>query len=221
MRIDPGNNLPQEVQDANGVWWDKDGNRLYDMAWLNSSTGNGNLPSGSSGGGQSSGGTSGGGPVTPDPEVKRQLDNIRFNAMYASDADKRKAFAEANSLAVQSGAVSIPYSSNVNDWMWKDPSGNWMYDQGGIASGKGVMLKGVDSPEVVLSPVLAADVLNPIRNQEFMQFADALGIMFSTAHDFAADLRATPATVVSYCFPSVVVILTTTEYLSSRFFFLA
>lgn len=183
--------------DHNGVWWDKDGNRLYDMAWLNSFTGNGNLPSGSSGGGQSSGGASGGGPVTPDPEVKRQLDNIRFNAMYASDADKRKAFAEANSLAVQSGAVSIPYSSNVNDWMWKDPSGNWMYDQGGIASGKGVMLKGVESPEVVLSPVLAADVLNPIRNQEFMQFADALGIMFSTAHDFAADLRATPATVSS------------------------
>lgn len=183
--------------DHNGVWWDKDGNRLYDMAWLNSSAGSGNAQSGSSGGGQSSGGASGGGPVEPDPEVKRQLDNIRFNAMYASDADKRKAFAEANSLAVQSGAVSIPYSSNVNDWMWKDPSGNWMYDQGGIASGKGVMLKGVESPEVVLSPVLAADVLNPIRNQEFMQFADALGIMFSTAHDFAADLRATPATVSS------------------------
>lgn len=181
--------------DHNGVWWDKDGNRLYDMAWLNSSAGSGNAQSGSSGGEQSSGGASGGGPVTPDPEVKRQLDNIRFNAMYASDADKRKAFAEANSLAVQSGAVSIPYSSNVNDWMWKDPSGNWMYDQGGIASGKGVMLKGVDSPEVVLSPVLAADVLNPIRNQEFMQFADALGIMFSSAHDFAADLRATPPSV--------------------------
>lgn len=183
--------------DHNGVWWDKDGNRLYDMAWLNGgSSGNGTSGGTSwpSTGGSSSGGSSSG-TVTANPDVKQTLDDIRFDAMYKSESEKQRLFAQANSLAVQNGAQPLQYTPIVNNWRWYDANGNYLYDQGGIASGKGIMMKGVESPEVVLSPVLAADVLNPIRNQEFMQFADALGIMFSTAHDFAADLRATPATV--------------------------
>ena len=104
-------------------------------------------------------------------------------------------FNEANQLATSKGAQSLAYTPNINDWMWYNSSGDWLFDRGGVARGKGVMLKGVDEPEVVLSPVLASDVLNPVRNDEFMQFADALGIMFSSAHDFAADLRATPPSV--------------------------
>lgn len=183
--------------DHNGVWWDKDGNRLYDMAWLNGgSSGNGTSGGTSwpSTGGSSSGGSSSG-TVTANPDVKQTLDDIRFDAMYKSEAEKQRLFAQANSLAVQNGAQPLQYTPIVNDWRWYDANGNYLYDQGGIASGKGVMLKGVDNPEVVLSPVLASDVLNPVKNDEFMQFADALGIMFSSAHDFAADLRATPATV--------------------------
>ena len=182
--------------DSNGVWRDKNGNRLYDMSWINGSSSETETSEGTSwpsAGGSSSGGSSG--TVTANPDVKQTLDGIRFDAMYKSEAEKQRLFAQANSLAVKNGAQPIQYTPIVNDWRWYDANGNYLYDQGGIASGKGVMLKGVENPEVVLSPVLAADVLNPIRNQEFMQFADALGIMFSTAHDFAPDLRATPATV--------------------------
>lgn len=182
--------------DSNGVWRDKNGNRLYDMSWINGGSSETETSEGTSwpsAGGSSSGGSSG--TVTANPDVKQTLDGIRFDAMYKSEAEKQRLFAQANSLAVKNGAQPIQYTPIVNDWRWYDANGNYLYDQGGIASGKGVMLKGVENPEVVLSPVLAADVLNPIRNQEFMQFADALGIMFSTAHDFAPDLRATPATV--------------------------
>lgn len=182
--------------DSNGVWRDKNGNRLYDMSWINGGSSETETSEGTSwpsAGGSSSGGSSG--TVTANPDVKQTLDGIRFDAMYKSEAEKQRLFAQANSLAVKNGAQPIQYTPIVNDWRWYDANGNYLYDQGGIASGKGVMLKGVENPEVVLSPVLAADVLNPIRNQEFIQFADALGIMFSTAHDFAPDLRPTPATV--------------------------
>jgi TP901 family phage tail tape measure protein len=124
-----------------------------------------------------------------------RISNIKSQAQSASEDEKKDLFEQANTLAVANGALSTTYSSNVNNWKWYDSNGNWLFDKGGVADGKGVMLKDVAQPEVVLSPVLASDVLNPIRNKEFMQFADSLGIMFSSAHDFAADMSAAPAQI--------------------------
>lgn len=187
-------------RDGNGVWRDKNGNVLFTV----NSTGQGTAPpddywnggssgSGSSGGGSSSSGSSGGESSTSD--IEEQIHQLRLQAMKATESEKKAYFQQANSLAVSAGAQSIDYTPIVNNWRWYTPDGEYLFDRGGVARGRGVMLKDVEQPEVVLNPVLAADVLNPIRNQEFAQFAEALGIMFSSANAFAADLRATPPSV--------------------------
>lgn len=187
-------------RDGNGVWRDKNGNVLFTV----NSTGQGTAPpddywnggssgSSSSSGGSSSAGSDGGGASTSD--IEEQIHQIRLQAMKATESEKKAYFQQANSLAVSAGAQSIDYTPIVNKWRWYTPDGEYLFDRGGVARGRGVMLKDVEQPEVVLNPVLAADVLNPIRNQEFAQFAEALGIMFSSANAFAADLRATPPSV--------------------------
>lgn len=187
-------------RDGNGVWRDKNGNVLFTV----NSTGQGTAPpddywnggssgSSSSGGGSSSSGSSGGGSSTSD--IEEQIHQIRLQAMKATESEKKAYFQQANSLAVSAGAQPIDYTPIVNKWRWYTPDGEYLFDRGGVARGRGIMLKDVEQPEVVLNPVLAADVLNPIRNQEFAQFAEALGIMFSSANAFAADLRATPPSV--------------------------
>lgn len=186
-------------RDNNGVWWDENGNKLFGDwnpgdGYINSNTsGNNDQPNTS--GGPVSGNGSGASSGMTMAQVNDRIEEIRQQAVGASETEKRDLFNEANRLATSKGAQSLAYTPNINDWMWYNSSGDWLFDRGGVARGKGVMLKGVDEPEVVLSPVLAADVLNPVRNDEFMQFADALGIMFSSAHDFVADLRATPPSV--------------------------
>lgn len=187
-------------RDGNGVWRDKNGNVLFTV----NSTGQGTAPpddywnggssgSSSSGGGSSSTGSGGGG--TSASDIEEQIHQIRLQAMKATESEKKAYFQQANSLAVSAGAQPIDYTPIVNKWRWYTPDGEYLFDRGGVARGRGVMLKDVEQPEVVLNPVLAADVLNPIRNQEFAQFAEALGIMFSSANAFAADLRATPPSV--------------------------
>lgn len=183
-------------RDGQGVWRDKNGNPLFELDF------SGGTSSGSSSNNpirQPNPGATTDKNVTTDSISMRDVDlkikELRDKASGATTAEKKSLFQEANALAVSKGALSQSYTPNVDDWMWYNSAGDWLFDQGGVARGRGVMVKDVEAPEVVLSPVLAADVLNPIRNQEFMQFADALGIMFSTAHDFAPDLRATPATV--------------------------
>ena len=124
-----------------------------------------------------------------------KIEQLKSKARNATSSEKQRLFEEANDLAVSQGAVSKTYTPSIDNWKWYDSDRNWLFDRGGVAHGKGIMLKDVQQPEVVLSPVLAADVLNPIKSKEFMQFADSLGIMFSSAHDFSADMRATPAQV--------------------------
>ena len=125
-----------------------------------------------------------------------KIEQLKSQAKNASDGEKRSLFARANEIAVAQGASSRAYTSNVSDWKWYDKRGNWLFDQGGVAQGKGVMLKDVEAPEVVLSPVLAADVLNPVSNEQFDRFAKDLGIMFGAAQNYAPDTRMERQTVV-------------------------
>lgn len=125
-----------------------------------------------------------------------KIEQLKSQAKNASDGEKRSLFAQANEIAVAQGASSRAYTSDVSDWKWYDKRGNWLFDQGGVAQGKGVMLKDVEAPEVVLSPVLAADVLNPVSNEQFDRFAKDLGIMFGAAQNYAPDTRMERQTVV-------------------------
>ena len=125
-------------------------------------------------------------------DANNQISQLRMNAMHASDSEKRSLFQEANRLAVSYGAVSIPYTSDPDDWKWYNRSGDWLFDQGGIARGKGMMVKGTDTPEMVLSHVLASDVLNPVKNEEFDRFVRDMGIIFGAAERYAQDTRMEP-----------------------------
>lgn len=181
-------------RDYDGVWWDRYGNKLFEMGSGSSGWSGGSSSPGNSFSGGSS--TSGGGSYQgagASKDVLYELNSIRSKAQYAGGVDKRALFDEANALAVSNGAVSIPYSPNVNDWLWYDSAGNRLFDQGGVAHGTGVLLKGTEAPELVLSPVLAADVLNPVKNTEFDRFAKDLGIMFGAAQNYAPDTRTTPS----------------------------
>lgn len=122
-------------------------------------------------------------------EVADRIDELRLQAGTGSMTTKKAAFEEANRLAVSKGALPIEYSPFPNDWEWYDAEGNWLFDKGGVAHGRGVMVKDVEAPELVLSPVLAADVLNPVKNTEFDRFAKDLGIMFGAAQNYTPDTR--------------------------------
>ena len=55
------------------------------------------------------------------------------------------------------------------------------------------MLKAVDEPEMVLSPVLASTVLNPVQNVEFDRFTKDLGILFGASGQYAQSTQTIPA----------------------------
>lgn len=171
----------------NGVWYDSNGNPLYTLPSSGGSSGDFSSGGSSSSGRPSSVGSSSGGMSMV--EVANRIDELKLQAGTGSMTTKKAAFEEANRLAVSKGALPIEYSPFPNDWYWYDAEGNWLFDKGGVAHGRGVMVKDVEAPELVLSPVLAADVLNPVKNTEFDRFAKDLGIMFGAAQNYAPDAR--------------------------------
>ena len=176
-----GDGIGADFDDYTGTWTDKYGNPLFTLD--NDYSGGGS----SSSGRPSSGGSSSGGMSMV--EVANRIDELKLQAGTGSMTTKKAAFEEANRLAVSKGALPIEYSPFPNDWYWYDAEGNWLFDKGGVAHGRGVMVKDVEAPELVLSPVLAADVLNPVKNTEFDRFAKDLGIMFGAAQNYAPDTR--------------------------------
>ena len=176
-----GDGIGADFDDYTGTWTDKYGNPLFTLD--NDYSGGGS----SSSGRPSSGGSSSGGMSMV--EVANRIDELKLQAGTGSMTTKKAAFEEANRLAVSKGALPIEYSPFPNDWYWYDAKGNWLFDKGGVAHGRGVMVKDVEAPELVLSPVLAADVLNPVKNTEFDRFAKDLGIMFGAAQNYAPDAR--------------------------------
>lgn len=173
-----------------GKWYDANGNVLFE---IDKTSGGGSVQAGGgSSGGTTSGSSSGTSSGRPSVAVLEQIDDLRAQASRASETEKRSLFAEANSLAVAHGALPIPYTPFVNDWNWYNSAGDWLFDRGGVAEGTGVLAKAVEAPEVVLSPVLAADVLNPVSNEQFDRFARDLGIMFGAAEKYTPDARTLP-----------------------------
>lgn len=181
-------------RDGQGVWRDKNGNPLFELDFSSGTS------SGSSSNNpirQPNPGATTDKNVTTDSISMRDVDlkikELRDKASGATTAEKKSLFQEANALAVSKGALSQSYTPNVDDWMWYNSAGDWLFDQGGVARGRGVMVKDVEAPEVVLSPVLAKDVLNPAQSVEFDRFTRDLGILFSASGQYAQSTQTIPA----------------------------
>lgn len=61
-----------------------------------------------------------------------------------------------------------------------------LYDNGGILSGLGG-IKATSRNEAVLDPKLTAEILNPVSNTKFAQFANSLGLLFGASKSIPSD----------------------------------
>ena len=60
-----------------------------------------------------------------------------------------------------------------------------LYDEGGIAKGKGVMVKGTDEDELVLGPQIMSKAINPLRNKEFTDFTGNISDLIDAATKYS------------------------------------
>ena len=129
------------------------------------------------------------------------IDQMRENGQKWWEAKNRGDIAEAEyyfKLNQQLGAQipGITFNPGSGEWYW--PDGTPLYDNGGLAVGKGIMVKDVEEPELVLSPeqtkkfftmpVLAQDVLNQSTN-DYDRYMQDMGVMYGTNRDLAPDTR--------------------------------
>ena len=71
--------------------------------------------------------------------------------------------------------IGATYNSEEGAY-YKD--GKRLYDTGGILSGMGG-IKATNKPEAVLDPELTRQILNPVSNSRFTEFAKSLGVIFN------------------------------------------
>lgn len=190
----------------NGVWYDRYGNELFSTNYngMGNNWGNGYESSGSSSGGSwsepnYSGGTSTGGSgsgssgnLTHEQAV---IAEMKKNAEAWKVANANGYTIEAERLQKLNNALgqSIGATKDPTSGVWYGADGNRLFDHGGVAEGRGVMLKAVDEPEMVLSPVLASTVLNPVQNVEFDRFTKDLGILCGASGQYAQSTQTIPA----------------------------
>ena len=75
------------------------------------------------------------------------------------------------------------YQSYLNA-MYDKYMGGGTYDRGGVALGKGVMVKATERPETMLGPDLTEKILSPVSSERFHQFTRDLGLQFETQRNF-------------------------------------
>lgn len=182
---------------GSGKWYDSNGNLLFQVPTYTggssgSSSGGSSRPSG---GGSSSGSSGSGGYSSIAEQYADDIARMKANSQYYEEAKSSGDTAKADfyyqwNQRIGAGIPGASFSPGTGKWTW--PDGTPLYDNGGLAVGKGIMVKDVVAPEVVLSPVLAADVLNPVSNEQFDRFAKDLGIMFDAAQNYMPDTRLAP-----------------------------
>lgn len=189
----------------NGVWYDRYGNELFSTNYngMGNNWGNGYESSGSSSGGSWSEPNYSGGTSTGGSGSGSSGNLTHEQAVIAEMMKNKQAWQEATANGYEIEAeryyklnqalgqsIGATFDSNTGTW-YKD--GKPLFDHGGIAEGRGVMLKAVDEPEMVLSPVLASTVLNPVQNVEFDRFTKDLGILFGASGQYAQSTQTIPA----------------------------
>lgn len=122
--------------------------------------------------------------------IMKQNTQLWKEAQARGDTETQDVLYQQNQLL---GAMIPGAWLNPGNGKWYGPDGNVLYDDGGVAHGRGLMVKGTSAPEVVLSPVLAADVLDPVRSAEFDRFTRDMGIMYGVAQKYnTQEARMTP-----------------------------
>ena len=122
--------------------------------------------------------------------IMKQNTQLWKEAQARGDTETQDILYQQNQLL---GAMIPGAWLNPGNGKWYGPDGNVLYDDGGVAHGRGLMVKGTSAPEVVLSPVLAADVLDPVRSAEFDRFTRDMGIMYGVAQKYnTQEARMTP-----------------------------
>ena len=180
-----------------GRWYDRYGDPLFEVPTYTgggSSSNSGNsYPSYS--GGSSSSASNGISSISSDPKYRDAVAIMKKNAELWREAiaNGDTASAEYYEFDNQRWGSRIPGAYfDSGSGVWYGPDDLPLFDKGGLAVGRGIMVKDVVAPEVVLSPVLAADVLNPVSNEQFDRFAKDLGIMFDAAQNYMPDTRLAP-----------------------------
>lgn len=178
-----------------GEWYDSNGNLLFDVPNYSGGGSSGGGSSRPSGGGSSSGSSGSGGYSSIAAQYADDIARMEANSQYYEEAKSSGDTAKADfyyqwNQRIGDGIPGASFNPGSGKWSW--PDGTPLYDNGGLAVGKGIMVKDVVAPEVVLSPVLAADVLNPVSNEQFDRFAKDLGIMFDAAQNYMPDTRLAP-----------------------------
>ncbi|MHC1722438.1 MAG: phage tail tape measure protein [Aminipila sp.] len=67
----------------------------------------------------------------------------------------------------------------------KSASSSSYYDQGGIAKGIGILLKGVEEEEGVIAPPMMKEILNPEKSNAFTAFTDNIKALMNYATSFS------------------------------------
>lgn len=62
------------------------------------------------------------------------------------------------------------------------------FDSGGLAYGRGIMVKDTDKPEAVLPPDIVEKILTPTSNAQLQKYIDTMGLMFENANAFMTQM---------------------------------
>lgn len=194
-----------------GRWYDRYGDPLFEVPTYTgggSSSNSGNsYPSYS--GGSSSSASNGISSISSDPKYRDAVAIMKKNAELWREAiaNGDTASAEYYEFDNQRWGSRIPGAYfDSGSGVWYGPDDLPLFDKGGLAVGKGIMVKDVEEPELVLSPeqtkkfftmpVLAQDVLNQSTN-DFDRYMQDMGVMYGTNRDIAPDTRTEARTTIN------------------------
>ena len=187
---------------GSGKWYDSNGNLLFQVPTYTggssgSSSGGSSRPSG---GGSSFGSSGSGGYSSIAAQYADDIARMEANSQYYEEAKSSGDTAKADfyyqwNQRIGAGIPGASFNPGSGKWSW--PDGTPLYDKGGLAVGRGIMVKDVEEPELVLNPeqtktllttpVLMNEVLNPVHDYDKM--AQSMGIMYGGNRDLAPDTR--------------------------------
>ena len=176
------------------------GNLLFDVPNYSGGGSSGGGSSRPSGGGSSSGSSGSGGYSSIAAQYADDIARMEANSQYYEEAKSSGDTAKADfyyqwNQRIGAGIPGASFNPGSGKWSW--PDGTPLYDKGGLAVGRGIMVKDVEEPELVLNPeqtkallttpVLMNEVLKPVHDYDKM--AQSMGIMYGGNRDLAPDTR--------------------------------
>ena len=100
--------------------------------------------------------------------------------LNAADADEFQELAERRQDKIDSEGITGVQSNAELFAKWKETHSD-VFDSGGVADGRGLLAKNIDSEEMVLGPEMTKMVLTPQSNEQFSTFTRDLADLFGMA----------------------------------------